>query len=94
MRKTSSSYVVVRTNSAGVHVGMFVYRKGKEVRLTCARRIWSWQGANTLHEIALNGVRKGSRVSAEVQHIVLTEAIEVIACSKTGEANLRSASWQ
>jgi len=35
-------YVVVRTYSAGVHVGVLQAASGKEVRLSEARRIWSW----------------------------------------------------
>ena len=87
-------YVVVRTYSAGVHIGELVSRKGKEVKLQNARRIWSWQGARTLHEIATDGVGSGSKVSVMVSTIELTEAIEVITCSKAGESNLRDASWQ
>lgn len=86
-------YVVIRTYSAGVHVGVLESRKGKEVKLSNARRIWSWQGANTLHEIALHGVKAGSKVSETVSSVELTEAIEVIVCSKEGEASLRDATW-
>jgi hypothetical protein len=94
MAKTKQKlYVVVRTYSAGVHVGELAAKDGKQVRLTNARRIWSWQGRNTLHEIANHGVGEGSRVSEVVTAIELTEAIEVIACSAEGAANLRSALW-
>ncbi|HEU5276799.1 MAG TPA: hypothetical protein VFU97_24295 [Xanthobacteraceae bacterium] len=86
-------YVVVRTYSAGVHVGTLVERKEKEVVLQDARRIWSWQGANTLHEIANHGVGKGSRVSETVSRVELTEAIEVIDCSPEGAEKLRAATW-
>jgi hypothetical protein len=69
-------------------------REGKEVTLAKARRIWSWRGANTLHEIALRGVGAGSRVSEVAPgKIVLTEAIEIIDCSELAASNLRSASW-
>ena len=86
-------YVVVRTYSAGVHVGELVERNGKEVRLANAKRIWSWKGANTLSEISLHGVGAGSRVSEAVAVIDLTEAIEIIECSAEGRASLESASW-
>ena len=86
-------YVVVRTYSAGVHVGELASRDGKEVILHEARRIWSWSGANSLHEIAGGGVGPKSRVSCPVNTITLTEAIEVLVCSEAGEANLRAAVW-
>ena len=87
-------YVVVRTYSAGVHVGELVERNGKEVQLANARRIWSWVGANTLHEIALRGVGAGSRVSDRVASVVLTEAIEIIDATAEARENLESSKWK
>ena len=86
-------YVLVRTYSAGVHVGTLAAHDGKQVTLTDARRIWSWKGANTLHEISLCGVGVGSRVSEPVSQIALTEAIEIIPCTTEGAENLRAAKW-
>lgn len=91
--ESKRQYVLVRTYSAGVHVGELVKRSGKEVELSDARRIWYWKGANTLNEIALRGVGPGSKVSEAVSRNVLTEAIEVIDCSAEGERILRSAKW-
>jgi hypothetical protein len=90
---SKKKYVVVRTYSAGVHVGELVSRKGQEVKLSNSRRIWSWKGANSLNEIALRGVASGSRVSDTVPEIELTQAIEIISCAPAGEKALRSATW-
>lgn len=87
------TFVVVRTYSAGVHVGTLASRDGKEVTLTDARRIWYWNGANTLHEIALSGVGKGSKVSETVPSVLLTEAIEIIGATEAARANLLAAGW-
>jgi hypothetical protein len=92
-KKKSYPYVVVRTFSAGVHVGELVSRKGKEVVLVKARRLWRWQGANTLNEIANHGVGQGSQVSEVAQQIELTEAIEVITCTPKARENLETATW-
>lgn len=89
----TGKYVVVRTHSAGVHVGVLKSRNGQEVVLTEAKRIWQWQGANTLHEIALSGIDKSSKVSDETDSILLTQAIEIIRASKDGEKILRSRGW-
>lgn len=91
--KSTSTYVVVRTFGAGVHVGALAARAGREVTLRDGRRIWSWQEANTLHEIALRGVGRGSRVSEAVPEILLLDAMEVISASAEAEANLRAATW-
>ena len=83
-------YVVIRTYSAGVHIGVLQSQSGKEVTLTDARRIWSWRGAFTLSEVSQKGVSDESRLSMPVPAITLTEAIEIIPCSEAAEANLRS----
>jgi hypothetical protein len=91
--KFVGKFVVVRTYSAGVHVGTLAERNGKEVTLTNARRIWSWKGANTLNEIANGGVGKNSKVSDPVECIMLSEAIEIIPTTEAAEANLTAAGW-
>lgn len=77
-------YVVVRTYSAGVHIGYLKSRDGKEVTLVDARRIWSWEGANTLTDIALIGttVPEKCRITARLPKIYLTEAVEIIPTTK------------
>lgn len=82
-------YVVVRTYSAGVHVGELKSRKGKEVVLVNARRLWKWCGAFTLSEVAVDGIKDKSKPSVSVPEILLTEAIEVIKTTLGAEKSLR-----
>jgi hypothetical protein len=71
-------HVVVRTYSAGVHLGELVSRDGTYVLLRNARRLWKWNGAFTLSEVATTGVRKtGSRIAVALPEIELTQAIEI-----------------
>lgn len=86
-------FCVIRTYSAGVHVGTLVKHKGTKVTLSNARRIWSWSDAKTLHEISLAGVGKGSRISDPVDAILLTEAIEIIPTTAAAKENLESGKW-
>lgn len=87
-------FVVVRTYSAGVHVGTLVSRKGREVTLANARRVWRWRGANTLHELAQKGAAEDwTRISEPTAEIVLTEAVEIITATKAGAANLSRSRW-
>ena len=81
-QQQSSGEVLVRTYSAGVHIGTLKERNGKEVTLTNARRLWSWSGAFTLSAVATQGVdRANSRISVAVPEILLTEGIEIIPVS-------------
>lgn len=82
--------VVVRTYSAGVHIGTLEAKSGKEVRLTDAHRAWYWKGAFTLNEVATKGVAKGSKIGVAVPTIELTEAIEIIPISDEAFATLEA----
>lgn len=86
-------FVVVRTRSAGVHVGTLIECVGTAAKLAGARRLWRWLGANTLHEVSQNGVGQGSRISEPVPAILLTEAIEIIPCSEAGKRSLGKSRW-
>ena len=72
--------VLVRTYSAGVHVGILAKREGKEVTLKNASIIYRWRGANTLREVATDGVTTNeyTRISKPVSEVILTEAIEIM----------------
>jgi uncharacterized protein DUF6948 len=82
-------YVVVRTTSAGVHVGVLANMDGRVVRLLNARRIWYWVGAFTLSELSQNGVKEGSKISIVIPELVLTEGIEIIPMSELAEKSVK-----
>jgi hypothetical protein len=76
---TEKEYVLVRTYSAGVHLGYLESRHDMSVVLHNARRLWFWKGAFSLNEVATDGIKfHESRLSAVVPEIVLTQAIEII----------------
>ena len=76
-------YVIVRTYSAGVFAGYLEKRNGKEVELRNARRIWYWDGAASLSQLAMEGTSNPSncKFPCEVVKITLLEAIEIIPCT-------------
>jgi hypothetical protein len=73
-------YVVVRTYSAGAWAGTIINKEGKEVTLKEARRLWYWDGAASLSQLAMEGVSKpeNCKFPCPVDRIVLSEAIEII----------------
>lgn len=80
-------YCIIRTYSAGVHCGVVDSVNGKEVTLSKARRLWSWEGAFTLNSVAMEGV-KSAKMSVPVADIFLTEAIEIVPCSAKAAGQL------
>lgn len=83
-------YCVIRTHSAGVHCGTVEVINGTAVVLTDARRIWRWTGRLSLSEVSLHGVEPDSVVSEPVARILLTQAIDVTACTPEAARNLKA----
>jgi len=90
--KCDGAYVIVRTQSAGVFAGNITSRKGKEVTLKDARRLWYWSGAASLSQLAVDGTKKPAdcKFPVPVPQIELTEAIEVIQTTKAGEESIKA----
>ena len=83
-------YMMVRTYSAGVFAGYLKSRNGKEVELVNARRIWYWDGAASLSQLATEGTSKPDKCKfpCEVANVLLTEAIELIPITEKAKASI------
>jgi len=83
-------YVLVRTYSAGVFAGYLKSRKGREVVLTKARRLWYWSGAASLSQLAMEGVKNPTacKFPCEVDLVELTEAIEILDVTPAAQKNI------
>lgn len=84
--------VLVRTYSAGVFVGYLKSRTGREVELVKARRIWYWEGAASLSQLAQSGTTKpGScKFPEEVNKVLLLEAVEILDVTEKAKATIDS----
>ena len=73
-------YVIVRTYAAGVFAGTLEAREGRNVVLSNARRLWNWNGAASLSQLAVDGTSKPKEClfPVEVPLIELFEATEII----------------
>lgn len=93
---TGLPMVIVRTRDAGVHFGRLAFIANAQhgayrVVLHECRRIWNWNGANTLNEIAIHGP-KGGKISEPTTNVI-PQVIEVLPCSIESEAKLKSIGW-
>lgn len=85
-------YVIVRTYSAGVFAGYLKERNGKEGTLLNARRLWYWDGAASLSQLAMEGVSKpeNCKFPCEVPEVELTEIIEVLSVTQEAQESIAS----
>lgn len=85
-------YVIVRAYAAGVFAGTLVSRKGQEVVLKNARRLWYWKGASSLSQLAMEGVKlpKECKFPCEVDRVELLEAIEILDVTEKARESIAS----
>jgi hypothetical protein len=83
-------YCIIRTENAGVFAGILKSRNGSEVELTNARRLWYWDGAASLSEMAVSGVSKpqNCKFPVAVPEVTLLQVIEIIPCTDEAHTSI------
>lgn len=82
--------VIIRGDRSGVFFGTLVEKEGTEVKLENCRRIWYWSGANSISQLAVDGVTRPSdcKFTLTVSEIVITDVIEIIPCTDKAIENI------
>lgn len=75
--------VIIRADRAGVFFGMLKEKNGTEVTLENARRLWYWDGAASISQLAMTGTTApgNCKFTMVVPEIVIMGVIEIIPCS-------------
>lgn len=90
-------HVIARTQSAGVFAGYLQSRNGQEVVLRNARRLWFWEGAASLSQLAVDGTSKPTKCKfpAAVDKIELLQVIEILSTTEKARKSIDSVIvWQ
>lgn len=85
-------YKIVRTQSAGVFAGYVESRNAQEVVMRKARRLYYWDGAATLSQLAMEGVTapENCKFPCEVDRVELLQAIEILDCTEKAKTSIAS----
>lgn len=97
MKREKKRYVICRTYSAGVFAGYLQSRKGQEVVLIDARRIWYWSGAASLSQLAMEGTKDPAncKFPCAVDRVELLQAVEILDVTPQAEKSIRGvAVWK
>lgn len=75
--------VIIRADRAGVFFGTLKEKNGNEVTLTDCRRIWYWDGAASISQLAVDGTSRASncKFTVIVAEITILGVIEIIPCT-------------
>lgn len=88
----NEKYYIIRADRAGVFAGNIKERNGSEVTLTNCRRLWYWNGAASLSQLAVEGVKKPEdcQFTVTVPEITVLGVIEIIPCSEEAERIIKA----
>lgn len=89
--------VIIRADRAGVFFGELKSKDGSEVTLVNARRLWSWNGAASLSQLAVNGTNRpyDCKFTVKVDEITILGVIEIIPCTDAAIASIEGVgAWE
>ena len=74
---------IIRTEKAGVFFAEVKERNGQEAVLVNCRRLWHWDGAASLSQLATEGTKNPSncKFTVTVPQMTVIGVIEIIPCS-------------
>ena len=75
--------VIIRGDRSGVFFGTLKARDGREVTLADCRRLWYWDGAASISQLAVDGTTNPieCKFTVTVDEIIITDVIEIIPCT-------------
>lgn len=89
--------VIVRGNRSGVFFGTLKEKEGREVLLTNCRRLWYWEGAASISQLAAEGTTNPGdcKFTVSVDEIGILDAIEIIPCTENAVNSIEKVSvWK
>ena len=85
-------HVVIRSAQSGAWMGKLTNKVGDEVTLADARRLWYWDGAASLSQLALDGVSKPNtcKFPGAVPTVTVLGVCEIIPATAKAVASVQA----
>lgn len=92
MKNLVGKKVIVRADRAGVFFGTLTHKECSEVTLTNARKLFYWNGANAVEELAVSGTNKAidCKFTVVVEDITILNVNQIIPCTGKAITNIES----
>ena len=83
MEEIKKEYYIVRGDRSGVFFGKIKERNGREVTMTDVRRLWYWDGAASLSQLAKDGTCRpeNCKFTVTLDEILVLDAVEIDKCT-------------
>lgn len=95
--KENNQKYIIRCDRAGVFYAEIKERRGSEADLVNARRLWYWDGAASLSQLAVEGVTapRTCKFTVTVPDMTVLGVIEVIPCTEAAVQSIEGvAVWR
>ena len=88
----NNNYYIIRADRAGVFFGHIKSREGSEVTMTDVRRLWHWEGACSLSQLAVEGTKAPDdcKFTVTVPEMTILGVIEIIPCTPDATCSILS----
>jgi len=92
MQEFIGKQVIVRADRAGVFFGTLASMNGSEVILSDARKIFYWDGASAVEQLALDGVAnpKNCKFTVFVEKLGILGVIQIIPCTEKAIQSIKT----
>ena len=97
MKINENQNYIVRTNRAGVFFGKIKEYSHDEVTMTDVRKLWYWDGACAVEQLAMDGTKKphNCNFTMVVPEMTVADPIQIIPCTEKASISLAGvAVWQ
>lgn len=86
-----NKFYIVRATNAGVFFGKIKERSQGEVTMTDVRKLWYWDGACAVEQLAVDGTKRPNscKFTVIVPEMVIADPIQIIECSEKASESLR-----
>ena len=91
IKASALKYVIVRCERSGCFAGELESRTGREVVLRNCRRLWYWDGAASLSQLAMEGVSKpgNCKFPPETDRHELLDVIEIMDTTDAARVSIK-----
>ena len=88
---SNNQYYIVRCDRAGVFFGMIESRNECEIEMTDVRKLWYWDGAAAVEQLASDGTKSpGScKFTVTIERMVIANPIQIIPCTEKAVKSIK-----
>ena len=93
----NNQYYIIRCSNAGVFFGKIKEKSANEVVMTDVRKLWYWDGACAVEQLAVDGTLKPKecKFTVTVDEMSVMDPVQIIPCTDKAVKSIKGvAQWK